>query len=244
MIDGRTEDLLAFVGVMATLGTGGAKETTEWEDILREKGVIPEKTQEEIVEEQLGKLVDDAVEAYDPHANKNVKELDEELEEADSEEERILEKYRAARVAELKQDASRPRYGPGVRQIYADEWKTEVTNATEDAYVVVLLTQEGIEACKLALQLLRELATKFVYTKFLACKATDAIKNYPDSKCPTILVYKAGKILVQFVGLDRFRGLRSNADDLEWALSKVGAVHTDMDEPPNQEEKGFNIKRV
>ncbi len=40
---------------MACLGTGGKKESTEWEDILKSKGIIPEKTEEELAQEALKK---------------------------------------------------------------------------------------------------------------------------------------------------------------------------------------------
>mmetsp|Transcript_13062 Transcript_13062/g.22438 ORF Transcript_13062/g.22438 Transcript_13062/m.22438 type:complete len:230 (+) Transcript_13062:195-884(+) len=229
---------------MATLGTGGKHETTEWEDILREKGVIPQKTEQEIIEEQIGQLVDTVVDNFDPHASKTVDELDAELDEADSDEERLLESYRNARLAEMKADSSKTRYGPGLTHIAADEWKTQVTNAKDDAYVVVLLYQDGHDKCALMRKILLELSSKFVFVKFAVCKSTDAIKDYPDSKLPTVLVYKEGKVLAQFVGLDRFRGLRTNADDIEWALSRLGVVQTDMDEAPNQEEKSFNIRRI
>uniref|UniRef100_A0A7S1ETK7 Phosducin domain-containing protein n=1 Tax=Timspurckia oligopyrenoides TaxID=708627 RepID=A0A7S1ETK7_9RHOD len=229
---------------MATLGTGGKHETTEWEDILREKGVIPEKTEEEILEEQLGDFVEEVAQTYDPHAKKTVEELDEDLDDADSEEERILQKYRDARINELKANSLKPRFGPGLKHISADEWKEEVTNSRADAYVVVLLLQDGIESCTLMRQNLLALSTKFVHTKFLTCKATDAIKNYPDSKLPTVLVYKEGKVLANFVGLEKFRGLRTDADDVEWELGRVGAVESDMDERPHSEDKSFNLRRV
>lgn len=91
---------------------------------------------------------------------------------------------------------------------------------------------------------LLELSAKFYHTKFLKCKATDAIKNYPDSRCPTLLVYKGGKVLKQFVGLGAFAGNKTSAADLEWALSKTGAVETEMVEPPGAENRRFKINRI
>lgn len=86
---------------MAALGTGGKKESTEWEDILKEKGVIPEKTEEELIEEALSAMIDETAARYDPNERKNVEQLDEELEEADSEEERILNKHRDRRLQDV-----------------------------------------------------------------------------------------------------------------------------------------------
>lgn len=71
---------------MATLGTGGPKESTEWDDILRSKGIIPEKTVDELANDVLKTMVEEKVENFDPHANKSVTQLDEDLEDADSDE--------------------------------------------------------------------------------------------------------------------------------------------------------------
>lgn len=235
---------------MATLGTGGKKESTEWDDILKQKGIIPEKTPEELAEEQLKELVEETVEAYDPHEHKSVAQLDEDLEEADSDEERILQSYREQRLEQMKADSMKPKYGPGLKYISADDWKHDVTDAPSDVYVVIHLFQEAIEACEVMHHRLLELSAKFRSTKFIRCKATDAIKNYPDSKCPTVLIYKEGKVLKQFVGLKSFIPATApassipTADDIEWALSRLSAVESDMVEPPRKESSRFNIRRM
>lgn len=89
-----------------------------------------------------------------------------------------------------------------------------------------------------------KLSAKFRTTKFVKCKASDAIKNYPDEKCPTILVYNSGKVLKQFVGLKSFSTSLPTTDDLEWSLHKIGAVKSDMVEPPNPQNGRFNIRRA
>lgn len=126
---------------MAALGTGGPKESTEWDDILRSKGIIPEKTPDEVAEEQLKTLVQDTVENYDPHERKDLDTLDEDLEDADSDEERILESYRQKRLQQMREEAMKPRYGPGVTHVPANEWKFQVTEAGSGVYVVVHLVR-------------------------------------------------------------------------------------------------------
>lgn len=229
---------------MATLGTGGKKETTEWDDILKEKGILPEKTEEELAQEVLTHMVKETVENFDPHEHKDVDELDEDLEDADSDEERILEQYRARRILQMKAEALIPKFGPGVAYVSAADWKREVTEAGEEIYVVVHLFQQSVEGCKLMDARLLGLSGKFPHTKFVKCKASDAIKNYPDARCPTLLVYKGGKVLKQFVGLGAFAGNKTVEDDVEWALSKTGAVETEMVEAPGDDTKRFNMTRV
>lgn len=126
---------------MASLGTGGAKESTEWDDILKAKGIIPEKTQEELTEEALKELVEETVEQYDPHEKKGLDTLEEDLEEADSDEERMLQGYREKRLAQMRAEAMKPRFGPGVTHVSANEWKAQVTEAGRDVYVIVHLVR-------------------------------------------------------------------------------------------------------
>jgi hypothetical protein len=91
--------------------------------------------------------------------------------------------------------------------------------------------------------LLLNLSAKFVHTKFVRARATDAIPNYPDEKCPTLLIYKAGTVLKQFVGLNAFAGRKTECADLEWALSMIGAVATDMSEAPPCRDDRFKLNR-
>lgn len=124
---------------MACLGTGGKHETTEWEDILKEKGIIPEKTEEELAEEALKEVVEETVENFDPHEHKNIEQLEEDLEDADSDDERILEEYKQRRILQMKAELLLPRFGPGVEYVSAADWKREVTEAGDSIYVVVHL---------------------------------------------------------------------------------------------------------
>lgn len=126
---------------MATLGTGSKKETTEWDDILRSKGILPEKTAEELAEDVLKGIVEERIESYDPHENKHVSQLDEELEDADSEEEEILNSYREKRIEQMKESMRKRRYGPGLEYVAAEDWKSQVTSAGEDVFVVVHLVR-------------------------------------------------------------------------------------------------------
>lgn len=124
---------------MATLGTGGPKESTEWDDILKSKGIIPEKTEEELIEEQLKDVVEKVVEDFDPHEHKTVDQLEQDLEDADSDEERILADYRQKRIQQMQAEALKPKFGPEVQYVPASDWKRHVTEAGQDIYVVVHL---------------------------------------------------------------------------------------------------------
>ncbi|CAG8524553.1 1279_t:CDS:2 [Diversispora eburnea] len=113
-------------------------EDTEWNDILRAKGILPPKpgpTEEEIFEE----LDREIKEKQDKHLeDKTLDELDE-LE--DEEDERILLEYRQKRIAEMKAEVSRERFGH-VMQISKPDFVREVSEASKDVWVVVHLFKD------------------------------------------------------------------------------------------------------
>jgi hypothetical protein len=49
---------------------------------------------------------------------------------------------------------------------------------------------------------------------------------------PTLLVYLDGEAKTQIVGLGALGGRGMGVDDLEWALSRVGACETEIEEDP------------
>lgn len=58
----------------------------------------------------------------------------------------------------------------------------------------------SIPLCNLVDQHLRNLARKFAHVKFISGAASVCIPNYPDKNVPTLLLYKAGQLLKQWVG--------------------------------------------
>lgn len=57
--------------------------------------------------------------------------------------------------------------------------------------------------------LLRELASLYPSSKFVSIPSTHCIENYPDKNVPTMLVYRAGKMTGQIVGLSAMGGLNA-----------------------------------
>jgi hypothetical protein len=207
-------------------GTGGA---TEWEDILIKKGIIedPHKKEKEIADE-LEKMTEAARAAYDPYENKTLDQLDELEDDVD---EAILDKYRQQRLAQLKAEAVRSRFGE-VREITKSDFIDEVNKAGDGVNVVVLLYQDPIPESRLMEQTLRRLAAKKRATKFLRIQATNCIENYPDTHVPTLLLYRSGECLATLVGLAPFGGLGMTIADLEWGLAERGVVETEMEQAP------------
>ncbi|XP_064455913.1 phosducin-like protein 3 [Ornithodoros turicata] len=210
-------------------------EDTEWNDVLRQKGILPpkEKTEKTFTEDEIVNIVESTVQEKLSGNEKQLEDLTlEELEELeDEEDERVLLEYRRKRMAEINAIAQKSKYGD-VREISADDYVEQVNKAGDGIWVVLHLYKPGIPYCTLINQHLNLLAAKFKATKFLKSVSTTCIPNYPDKNVPTIFVYYDGKMKKQFIGPDAFGGMKLKVDELEWMLAEAGAVQTDLEEDP------------
>ncbi|MCJ1248671.1 hypothetical protein MMC30_005889 [Trapelia coarctata] len=195
---------------------------TEWNDILRKHGIIPEKppSPTPIIEEALQEAVKRA------HENRlEGKDLDELDELEDEEDEAFLEKYRKRRVAELSTITRASIYNQ-VYPLQKPDYARDVTEASHKAYVLVHLTSSlgtNIES-RLLTELWRELARKFGDLKFCEMRADLCIEGYPERNTPTVLVYRNGDIQKQLATLRELGGTSTSLDDLQRFLVDVGAV--------------------
>ncbi|XP_012242825.1 viral IAP-associated factor homolog isoform X5 [Bombus vosnesenskii] len=207
-------------------------EDTEWNDILRRKGIIPEK-EKEVTEDQIVDIVENTINEKTGRAandleNKTLDELDE-LE--DEEDEKVLLEYRRKRIAEMKELASKSKYGE-VNEISAKDYVQEINKAGDDVWVILHLYKAGIPLCSLINQYLTNLAKKFPATKFLKSISTTCIPNWPDSNLPTIFIYHNGNMIKQIIGPIELRGMKLTEAELEWMLGQAEAVPTKITKDP------------
>ncbi|KAH0543049.1 hypothetical protein FGG08_002562 [Glutinoglossum americanum] len=216
---------------------------TEWNDILRKHGIIPEKppSPTPIIEEAIleGRRL--------AHENRlEGKDLDELDGLEDEEDEEFLEKYRYVssfdrayimylmvhrfrrrkqRLAELSTITKASLYGQ-VYPLQKPDYSRDVTEASKSSFVLVHLTSSlgtNIES-RLLTELWRDLARKFGDIKFCEIRGDLCIEGYPEKNCPTILAYHNGDILRQIITLKQFRGQQTSIDDIARLLVDVGAV--------------------
>ena len=113
-------------------------------------------------------------------------------------------------MAELSSITSKSIYNQ-VYPIQKADWSRDVTEASQNAYVFVLLTSShgtNVES-RLMTEIWRELAKKFGDVKFCQIRGDLCIEGYPDKNTPTILVYKDGDIKKQIVTLRELQGTRT-----------------------------------
>ncbi|KAL8917376.1 MAG: hypothetical protein Q9208_007994 [Pyrenodesmia sp. 3 TL-2023] len=180
---------------------------TEWNDILRKHGVIPEKppSPTPLIEEA---LTEARKQAHDNRLEgKSLDELDELEDEEDAE---FLENYRKQRMAELSKISQTSVFNQ-VYPLQKPDYSRDVTDASKKAWVLVHLTSSlgiNIES-RLLTELWREMARKYGDIKFCEMKGDMCIEGYPDKNTPTILVYHDGDIKRQVVTLREFAGTKT-----------------------------------
>ncbi|KKZ61718.1 hypothetical protein EMCG_03747 [[Emmonsia] crescens] len=196
---------------------------TEWNDILRKHGIIPEKppSPTPMIEEAILEA------AQREHENRlENKDLDELDALEDEEEERFLAKYRKQRFEEM----SRLQKASIHNQVYPlqkPDYAKDVTEASSKYFVLVNLTSSSVNniESQLLTELWRQLAMKYGDIKFCEIRADMCIEGYPDRNTPTILAYKDGDIKRQLVTLGELRGPKTTLEDLENLLVSLGAIN-------------------
>lgn len=214
-------------------------EDTEWNDILREHGIIPEKPKDpSLVEEE--KKEEEAKEKYANRLeNKTIDELDE-LE--DEEDEDFLAKYKQKRMAELRKLASKAQFG-SVYEVNKPEYKAEVTDASKKSFVTVHMSLHSSLQSRILGHLFTQLAPKYPEIKFVDIPARRAVENYPESSCPTLLIYHNGDVVKQYITLLQLGGNESKTGDIEKALVAAGAIKKEdrrLEGEDEEEEAAYN----
>ncbi|XP_055558958.1 phosducin-like protein 3 [Falco biarmicus] len=209
---------------------------TEWNDILRKKGILPpkenlEEQERAKEEEQLAILQKSLVKTYE---DMTLEELEENEDEFNEEDEKAIEMYRQQRLAEMKAAQMKNKFGE-VLEISGKDYVQEVTKAGKGIWVVLHLYKQGIPLCALINQHMSGLARKFRDVKFIKAISTTCIANYPDKNLPTIFIYLEGDIKAQFIGPLVFGGMNLTRDELEWKISESGAIKTDLEENPRKQ---------
>lgn len=154
-----------------------------------------------------------------------------------------MEILRKKRRDELKKQAQRNKFGRLI-SISEPEWKTEVTEAEKDHFVVVFMHAAGKEECTLVERVCVQMAAKFKDVKFVKIEGRLAVRNWPDQNCPTLFVYYGGDIKLQLIGFDSMGGQRCSVQTLEWALSRIGVCKTDLVEDPLLEVQRTKFNRL
>lgn len=212
-------------------------EDTEWNDILRAHGVIPERPPsptaqlEEALEEALAKQHENRLDG------KDLSDL-EDLE--DEEDEEFLQFYKQKRLNEIKKLQEKAKFG-SVYPISKPDYNREITECSKGTkksqyvddgssefeggvYVFVHLTCQAKLESRLLSSIFEKAAAKFPQIKFVEIPGNRAIENYPDNNCPTLIVYYKGDVVKHLVTLLELGGKDTKLEDFERLMVDSGAV--------------------
>jgi len=204
-------------------------EDTEWNDILRKRGIIGPKVKNETKEEE-----PEEVSSFERKLNDIQSEDD--LLDLDESDEPILREYRRRRVAELEAKAMIPRFGD-VREISASDYVDQVNNAGPNVQVVLLLYLSGIPECTLMSTIISQLAVRHPNTKFLKSIASQCVPNFPESSLPALFLYHNGCLKKQLIGRQTFGGKDIDLKTVEWLLSQNGSIISDLERESQNNDK-------
>lgn len=152
----------------------------------------------------------------------------------------ILEKYRRQRLREMQEERAKSKFGD-LREITDKEFETEVR--AFQGVVVCCLYDPKTSSSDVMCRCLIQLAAKFPEVKFLKLIGDGRISGFDSRNCPTLMCYKKGDVLAQFVGLQAFAGLKTTADVVEWELQKEWVLESDLEEDPREADRNkFRMK--
>ncbi|KAF9666273.1 hypothetical protein SADUNF_Sadunf16G0212400 [Salix dunnii] len=170
--------------------------STQWDDIQRKLGNLPEKPPAFKPPPFTPASDQDSIPKDKSFLDSKTEEELEFLEDDLAlDDDRFLQEYRKKRLAEMREATMIVRFG-SVVPISGSDFVREVSQAGPDVWVVVILYKDGYAECGLLMKCLEELAVKYPGTKFVKIVSTDCIPNYPDHNLPTLLVYNNGVAFV------------------------------------------------
>lgn len=200
--------------------------STQWDDIQRKLGNLPEKPPAFKPPPFTPASDQDSIPKDKSFIDSKTEEELEFLEDdLDLDDDRFLQEYRKKRLTEMREATKIVRFG-SVVPISGSDFVREVSQAGPDVWVVVLLFKDGYAECGVLMKCLEELAVKYPGTKFVKIVSTDCIPNYPDHNLPTLLVYNNGAVKANYAGLRSF-GRRCTPEGVALVLCQSDPVLND-----------------
>ncbi|KAK8823070.1 hypothetical protein WA538_002221 [Blastocystis sp. DL] len=216
-------------------------DTTEWEDILAERGIIPRKKD---VEKALDEVLEERKEKVNPYEGRDLDELSDDIDEEllSDDDLAALNEYKEKRMQELRKAAEKNKFGYLI-SITRPEYVRQVTECSMEYPVVVFLYNNNVPECNMLKQVLDQVSARYPMVKFVQMISTDCIKDYPDKNLPALFIYNKGEIVKQIMTLKELGGPKVNAEIVEWVLQEAGILETDLEEDPRNSLR-TNVRRL
>ncbi len=125
----------------------------------------------------------------------------------------------------MKSAMARNKFGD-VQPIAKDEWTREITDASQDNWVLAYLWDSSLEECRVMEEVLRVVARNHRDVKFVSIQAQHAVENWPTRNCPTLFMYHKGSLQNQLLGIRKLGGVNMKVEDLEEYLADAGVFRS------------------
>jgi hypothetical protein len=252
----RTKEtrMTSFAGADSYCYVDEPGNTTVWEDTLVKHGIINENPehvqlrQQQQAEERAIEIAKEIIENYNPLDGSTLEEIDQiaEDEEEFANDRKTIEKYREKRLAELKAKQQGAIYTGGYKLIGRGDFVREVTEESKKpgVWVVVHLFAESNPECVALHRAFETLAKKYMAVRFLKIIGHHCIEGYPEENLPTFILYNKGECQHHIIGAKQCNGMFATSDTVEWFLSELGVLTTDLVEDPREQTSlGFQMNK-
>ncbi|XP_043941253.1 phosducin [Protopterus annectens] len=145
----------------------------------------------------------------------------------DKEDESCLQKYRKQCMKEMHSKLS---FGPTYGQLYelesGDQFLEVIEKEHKTTTIIVHIYEDGVKGCDALTSGLTCLALEYPVVKFCKIRAshTGAGDRFTNSVLPTLLVYKAGELIGNFLCVTEQFGEEFFAVDIENFLNEYGLL--------------------
>lgn len=193
---------------------------TEWDDILIKQGIKQAPEAEPLTDDVIQQHLQEAIQhvkqdQLNEATLSDLSELEDDLDDP------VLRQYRERRLNQMAASAAKAKFG-SVQHIGESDFVREVTEGSaEGKLVIVHLYHPGTTPCQVVSEACQQLAARHPTIKFVRIVAREAIHNFPDSQCPTLLCYSSGQIVAQLCTLTEMGGERTTPDSIEWRLAQL-----------------------
>ncbi|XP_060800268.1 phosducin-like [Neoarius graeffei] len=163
----------------------------------------------------------------DNHEKINRKMSVQEYEMIQEEDERCLRKYRRQYMQEMHDRLS---FGPKFDSVFELESSEAFLKTIEKEHrltlIIVHIYDDAIKGCEALNNCLNSLAVEYSSVKFcrIRASATGAGERFSDDVLPTVLVYKAGEMLGNFICVTKHLSEEFFASDVENFLNEYGLL--------------------
>ncbi|CDQ67776.1 unnamed protein product [Oncorhynchus mykiss] len=162
------------------------------------------------------------------------------------EDEKCLRKNRQQCMKEMHKRLSfGPKFDSVVELDSAEAFLEVIEKAHRLTLVIVLIYEDGVKGCEALNSCLDCPATEYTSSKFchIQATATGAGERFSDNVLPTILVYKAGKLLGNFLSMTQHLSEEFFATDIEASLSEYGLLpEKEFATCPDEEDAGVEVE--